>query len=223
MVIDKLEFLLALAREGHFGRAAEACGVTQPTLSAGVKQLEDSFGVLLVNRGPVFRISRRKANGSLNGHAASSAIPAPCAKNSRAQAWSQRPPAHRRNSDHARDDRSSDHALSRAASRGAIHCLIRHCGGDFPAAGKSRDRRRRLLSRQGTGRANHRHPALSRAILPADSGRRASRQPQQGEMGGGRADPAVPDDTRHAAAPSHRRAVARRRWRSATKVWSRIR
>ena len=34
-VIDKLEFLLALAREKHFGRAAEACGVTQPTLSAG--------------------------------------------------------------------------------------------------------------------------------------------------------------------------------------------
>ncbi len=55
MVIDKLEFLLALAREGHFGRAAEACGVTQPTLSAGVKQLEDSFGVLLVNRGSRFQ------------------------------------------------------------------------------------------------------------------------------------------------------------------------
>jgi len=53
-VIDKLEFLLALARERHFGRAAETCGVTQPTLSAGVKQLEDSFGVLLVNRGSRF-------------------------------------------------------------------------------------------------------------------------------------------------------------------------
>jgi DNA-binding transcriptional LysR family regulator len=55
VVIDKLEFLLALAREGHFGRAAEACGVTQPTLSAGVKQLEGSFGVLLVNRGSRFQ------------------------------------------------------------------------------------------------------------------------------------------------------------------------
>jgi DNA-binding transcriptional LysR family regulator len=54
-VIDKLEFLLALAREQHFGRAAESCGVTQPTLSAGVKQLEDSFGVLLVNRGSRFQ------------------------------------------------------------------------------------------------------------------------------------------------------------------------
>jgi DNA-binding transcriptional LysR family regulator len=54
-MIDKLEFILALARERHFGRAAESCGVTQPTLSAGVKQLEEQFGVLLVNRGSRFR------------------------------------------------------------------------------------------------------------------------------------------------------------------------
>jgi DNA-binding transcriptional LysR family regulator len=54
-LIDKLEFLLALSRERHFGRAAEACGVTQPTLSAGVKQIEGQMGVLLVNRGSRFR------------------------------------------------------------------------------------------------------------------------------------------------------------------------
>ncbi len=54
-MIDKLEFLLALAKEQHFGHAAEACGVSQPTLSAGVKQLEDMFGVLLVQRGSRFR------------------------------------------------------------------------------------------------------------------------------------------------------------------------
>ena len=54
-MLDKLEFLLALAREKHFGRAAEASGVTQPTLSAGVKQLEESFGVLLVIRGSRFQ------------------------------------------------------------------------------------------------------------------------------------------------------------------------
>jgi DNA-binding transcriptional LysR family regulator len=53
-MIDKLEFLLALAREKHFGRAAEACGVTQPTFSAGIKQLEDTLGVLLVQRGSRF-------------------------------------------------------------------------------------------------------------------------------------------------------------------------
>ncbi len=54
-MIDKLEFLLALAREQHFGRAAEACGVTQQTLSAGVKSLEDRFGVRLVQRGSRFQ------------------------------------------------------------------------------------------------------------------------------------------------------------------------
>jgi DNA-binding transcriptional LysR family regulator len=54
-MIDKLDFLLALARERHFGRAAETCGVTQPTLSAGVKQIEESLGVLLVNRGSRFQ------------------------------------------------------------------------------------------------------------------------------------------------------------------------
>jgi Bacterial regulatory helix-turn-helix protein, lysR family len=54
-LLEKLEFLLALAREKHFGRAAKHCGVTQPTLSAGVKQLEDAFGVLLVNRGSRFQ------------------------------------------------------------------------------------------------------------------------------------------------------------------------
>ncbi len=53
-MIDKLEFLLALARERNFSRAAESCGVTQPTLSAGIKQLEDSLGVLLVNRSSRF-------------------------------------------------------------------------------------------------------------------------------------------------------------------------
>jgi len=49
-MIDKLEYLLALAREHNFGKAAEQCGVTQPTFSAGIKQLEDMLGVMLVQR-----------------------------------------------------------------------------------------------------------------------------------------------------------------------------
>jgi DNA-binding transcriptional LysR family regulator len=53
-MIDKLEFLIALAREKHFGRAAEACRVTQPTFSAGIKQLEETLGVMLVQRGSRF-------------------------------------------------------------------------------------------------------------------------------------------------------------------------
>jgi DNA-binding transcriptional LysR family regulator len=53
-MLDKLEYLMALARERHFGRAADTCGVTQPTLSAGIKQLEETLGVLLVQRGSRF-------------------------------------------------------------------------------------------------------------------------------------------------------------------------
>ena len=50
-MIDKLELFITLAREQHFGRAAEASGITQPTLSAGLRQLENTLGVLLVQRG----------------------------------------------------------------------------------------------------------------------------------------------------------------------------
>lgn len=54
-MIDKLEMLLALASERHFGRAAEVVGVTQQSFSAGIKQLEDRLGVLLVQRGSRFQ------------------------------------------------------------------------------------------------------------------------------------------------------------------------
>jgi DNA-binding transcriptional LysR family regulator len=54
-MIDKLEFVLALARERHFGRAAETCNVTQPTLSAGLKALEEALGVLIVQRSSRFQ------------------------------------------------------------------------------------------------------------------------------------------------------------------------
>lgn len=54
-MIDRLELLIALAREQHFGRAAEACGVSQPTLSAAIKQLEEQYGVMLVKRGSRFQ------------------------------------------------------------------------------------------------------------------------------------------------------------------------
>ena len=40
----------ALARERHFVRAASACNVTQPTLSPGIKQLEESMNILIVER-----------------------------------------------------------------------------------------------------------------------------------------------------------------------------
>lgn len=54
-MIDKLELLLALAREKHFGRAAEACGITQPSFSAGLKTIEEHLGVRIVERGSRFQ------------------------------------------------------------------------------------------------------------------------------------------------------------------------
>src|SRR4029079_12855964 len=51
MLLKHLQYLTALARERHFGKAAAACHVTQPTLSAGIKHLEEGLGLLIVQRG----------------------------------------------------------------------------------------------------------------------------------------------------------------------------
>ena len=48
--LKQLQYLAALQDHGHFGRAAEACFVTQSTLSAGIRELETLIGVILVER-----------------------------------------------------------------------------------------------------------------------------------------------------------------------------
>lgn len=50
MLFRQLEYLVALSREQHFARAAQACHVSQPTLSAAVRKLEDELGVALIRR-----------------------------------------------------------------------------------------------------------------------------------------------------------------------------
>ena len=98
-MIDKLQFFITLAREQHFGRAAEESGITQPTLSAAIRQLENELGVMLVNRGSRYlgltpegqrvlewarrivgdaktmREEMRAARTGLSGHVRISAIP----------------------------------------------------------------------------------------------------------------------------------------------------
>ncbi|WP_062226360.1 LysR family transcriptional regulator [Aureimonas frigidaquae] len=64
MQLRTIEYFVTLAREGHFGRAAALCGVTQPTLSAGINALEDELGVRLVLR------DRRFAGLTTEGEAA---------------------------------------------------------------------------------------------------------------------------------------------------------
>jgi DNA-binding transcriptional LysR family regulator len=50
MNIRHLRFFVALSREGHYGRAAAACNVTQPTLSEAIRQLERELAVPLIDR-----------------------------------------------------------------------------------------------------------------------------------------------------------------------------
>ncbi|MCA8902409.1 MAG: hydrogen peroxide-inducible genes activator [Hyphomonas sp.] len=63
--LRQLQFLVALGDTGSFSRAAEACHVTQPTLSAGIKELEDLLGV---------KLAEREARGARLTHAGELAV-----------------------------------------------------------------------------------------------------------------------------------------------------
>jgi len=51
MTLTELKYIVAVARERHFGRAAEACFVSQPTLSVAIRKLEDELGITIFERG----------------------------------------------------------------------------------------------------------------------------------------------------------------------------
>lgn len=51
MTLTELRYIVAVAREKHFGRAADACYVSQPTLSVSVKKLESELGIMIFERG----------------------------------------------------------------------------------------------------------------------------------------------------------------------------
>jgi LysR family hydrogen peroxide-inducible transcriptional activator len=51
MTLTELRYIVAVARERHFGRAAQACFVSQPTLSVGIKKIEEELGISIFERG----------------------------------------------------------------------------------------------------------------------------------------------------------------------------
>jgi LysR family hydrogen peroxide-inducible transcriptional activator len=54
VTLTELRYIVALAQEGNFSRAAESCSVSQPTLSVAIARLEDELGVQLFERGKGF-------------------------------------------------------------------------------------------------------------------------------------------------------------------------
>lgn len=55
MYIRQIHYLLALAKTGHFGRAAEMCHVSQPALSTAIQHLEEELGITIIQRGQRFQ------------------------------------------------------------------------------------------------------------------------------------------------------------------------
>jgi LysR family transcriptional regulator, hydrogen peroxide-inducible genes activator len=68
MNLQELRYLVAIAEQRHFGRAAEACHVSQPTLSGQIKKLEDELGVTLLERTNK-RVALTPAGGQILQHA----------------------------------------------------------------------------------------------------------------------------------------------------------
>jgi LysR family hydrogen peroxide-inducible transcriptional activator len=52
LTLKQLRYFEALAHQGHFGRAAEVCAISQPALSMQIKELEETLGTQLIERGP---------------------------------------------------------------------------------------------------------------------------------------------------------------------------
>lgn len=59
LTMRQLRYFDALARLGHFGRAAEACSISQPALSMQIKEMEDALGGVLLERNARQVVPRR--------------------------------------------------------------------------------------------------------------------------------------------------------------------
>lgn len=80
MLLRQLEYLVALARERHFARAAAACFVSQPSLSAAIRRLEHELDVPIVRRGRRYEGLTPEGRWSSPGRTASSPNATPCTR-----------------------------------------------------------------------------------------------------------------------------------------------
>lgn len=83
MLLRQLEYLVALARARHFAKAAQACYVSQPALSEGIRKLEEELGIPLVQRGRRFDGLTPEGSASSCGPSASSPTATRCRARSR--------------------------------------------------------------------------------------------------------------------------------------------
>ncbi|MFC9618874.1 LysR family transcriptional regulator [Streptomyces sp. NPDC056930] len=83
MLLRRLKYLAALARERHFDRAAAACYVSQPPLSAAIRRFEHELDVPIVRRGRRYEGLTPRMRWSWPGRVASPPNAEPSARNSR--------------------------------------------------------------------------------------------------------------------------------------------
>ena len=204
-MIDKLELLLALAKERHFGRAAEACGVTQPTMSTSLKQLEEILGVMLVERGSRFVGFTPGGRAHAGLGAAHRRRRARHARgNQFAQGRAVRRNPDRGDSDGARHGGLADHAVPGPSPRRALSHRVVHLDRSAGIAGESRGRCRPDLSRQRAARKGAFGSALRRELPSDHRAGQPVRGPRSGDLEGGRRGAAVPAHAGHAEPPHHR-------------------
>ena len=171
--IRQLEYLAALDRERHFGRAAAACHVSQPTLSAGHPQPRArARRPARPARAPSSRGSRPRASDPRLGAARarrprvrSSRRRAGCAAGWRARCGSAR--SRRR----CRSRRASPRASASATRACACGWISMTSRADRARARARRDRRRADLPRQRAARARRRAAAVARALPARHAGR----------------------------------------------------
>ncbi|MEI9891398.1 MAG: NTP transferase domain-containing protein [Caulobacteraceae bacterium] len=205
LMLEKFEFLIALARERHFRRAAEQCGVTQPTLSAGIKALEETFGAALVNRGSryigltpegerVLEWARRLTGDARAMRQEVEALKRGVSGVIRLACIPHRPAG----------GRAPCAACCRPASGRELLGAVDLVQVDAGPAGRLPDRWRHHLSRQRAPAPDHRDALLRGGLSPGHRRRRPVRRARQRAVARAVGPAAVPVHPRHAE-PAHRR------------------